>query len=181
MLHLNDLTYRIDGKLLLDGATAAIPSGHKVGLVGRNGVGKTTLLKLLLGQLELESGSIRVPRGARIGTVAQEAPSGEQSLVETVLRADLERAALLGEADETADPNRIAEVQTRLADIDAHSAPARAATILAGLGFSEDEQEGPCSACPAAGACAWRSPRRCSPNPPSCCSTSRPTISTSKA
>jgi ATP-binding cassette, subfamily F, member 3 len=146
MLHLNDLTYRIDGKLLLDGATAAIPSGHKVGLVGRNGVGKTTLLKLLLGQLELESGSIRVPRGARIGTVAQEAPSGEQSLVETVLRADLERAALMGEADETADPNRIAEVQTRLADIDAHSAPARAATILAGLGFSEDEQEGPCSA-----------------------------------
>jgi ATP-binding cassette, subfamily F, member 3 len=146
MLHLNDLTYRIDGKLLFDGASATIPTGHKVGLVGRNGVGKTTLLRLLLGEIELESGTIRVPRNARIGTVAQEAPSGEQSLIETVLAADGERAALLGEADHTVDPHRIAEVQTRLADIDAHAAPARAATILAGLGFSPEEQEGPCSA-----------------------------------
>jgi ATP-binding cassette subfamily F protein 3 len=146
MLHLNDLTYRIDGKLLLDGASAAIPTGHKVGLVGRNGVGKTTLLRLLLGEIELESGSIRVPRDARIGTVAQEAPSGDQSLVETVLTADQERAALLDEAEDAADPHRIAEVQTRLADIEAHAAPARAATILAGLGFTPEQQEGPCSA-----------------------------------
>jgi ATP-binding cassette, subfamily F, member 3 len=146
MLHINDLTYRIDGKLLLDGATAAVPTGHKVGLVGRNGVGKTTLLRLLLGELEPESGTIRVPRHARIGTVAQEAPSGEQSLIETVLAADAERAALLGEAEQVADPHRIAEVQTRLADIDAHAAPARAATILAGLGFTPEQQEAPCSA-----------------------------------
>jgi ATP-binding cassette subfamily F protein 3 len=146
MLHLNDLTYRIDGKLLLDGATAAIPTGHKVGLVGRNGVGKTTLLKLLLGELELESGTIRVPRHARIGTVAQEAPSGDQSLIDTVLAADVERDSLLGEAERAAEPHRIADIQTRLADIDAHAAPARAATILAGLGFTPEQQEAPCSA-----------------------------------
>ena len=146
MLHINDLTFRIDGRLLIDHATTALPTGHKVGLVGRNGAGKSTLLKLILGQLQTESGTATVPRGARIGSVAQEAPGGETSLLDTVLAADTERATLMAEADTASDPHRIADIQLRLADIDAHSAPARAAIILAGLGFSEVQQAGPCSA-----------------------------------
>ena len=146
MLHINGLTYRIAGRLLLEDASASMPDGHKVGLVGRNGIGKSTLLNLILGDLISEAGSASVPRNARIGTVAQEAPGGPESLLDTVLAADKEREALLDEAETAHDPHRIAEIQIRLADIDAHSAPARAATILSGLGFSEETQNGPCSA-----------------------------------
>jgi ATP-binding cassette subfamily F protein 3 len=144
MLHINDLIFRIEGKPIVDGATAAIPAGHKVGLVGRNGAGKTTLLKLIAGDLHADDGSINVPRGARIGHVDQEAPGGEESLLEWVLAADTERGLLLAEAETAADPHRIAEIQIRLTDIGAHSAPARAASILAGLGFDERAQRQPC-------------------------------------
>ncbi len=146
MLQITDLSYRIGGRLLLDGASASIPDGHKVGLVGRNGTGKSTLFRLILGEAISESGSCSVPRNARIGSVAQEAPGGEESLLETVLAGDKERTALLAEAEHATDPHRIAEIQIRLADINSHSAPARAATILSGLGFSEEQQNGPCSA-----------------------------------
>ncbi|MGF1456410.1 MAG: ABC-F family ATP-binding cassette domain-containing protein [Alphaproteobacteria bacterium] len=146
MLHINDLTYRIEGRLILDRATAAIPAGHKVGLVGRNGAGKSTLLKLIQGEIGPEGGTIGLPRNARMGSVAQEAPGTEDSLIDTVLAADKERASLLAEAETATDPHRIAEIQTRLADIDAHSAPARAAAILSGLGFDEAAQQRPCSA-----------------------------------
>jgi ATP-binding cassette subfamily F protein 3 len=145
MLHIHGLTYRIGGRLLLDAASAAIPDGHKIGLVGRNGAGKSTLLRLILGERSSEAGSISLPRNARIGTVAQEAPSGPESLLETVLEGDKERAALLLEAETVSDPHRIAEIQTRLADIDSHAAPSRAARILAGLGFSEERQKGSCA------------------------------------
>jgi ATP-binding cassette subfamily F protein 3 len=146
MLHINDLTYRIGDRLLLDGATAAIPDGHKVGLVGRNGIGKSTLLRLVLGDLTPEAGSTSLPRWARIGTVAQEAPGGDTSLIATVLAGDQERQMLLEAAEQARDPHHIAEIQTRLADIEAHAAPSRAAAILSGLGFSPDQQQGPCSA-----------------------------------
>jgi ATP-binding cassette, subfamily F, member 3 len=146
MLHIRGLTYRIGGRLLLEAASAALPDGHKIGLVGRNGTGKTTLIKLVLGELSSEAGTIGVPRNARIGTVAQEAPGGPESLLETVMEGHKERAELLREAETATDPHRIADIQTRLADIDSHSAPARAARILAGLGFSEETQQGPCSA-----------------------------------
>jgi ATP-binding cassette subfamily F protein 3 len=146
MLHINSLTYRIGGRLLLENATAALPDGHKVGLVGRNGTGKSTLLKLILGDLSSETGTISVPRNARIGTVAQEAPGGAESLLSVVMAGDKEREALLAEAETATDPHRIADIQVRLADIDSHSAPARAAVILSGLGFSEAAQNGPCSA-----------------------------------
>ena len=141
MLHINGLTYRLGERLLIDGATAALPSGARVGLVGRNGAGKTTLFRLIRGELSAEAGAITTPKGARLGSVEQEAPGGADTLIDFVLSADAERAALLAEAEEAADAERIAEIQTRLVDIDAHSAPARAARILSGLGFDEAAQD----------------------------------------
>ena len=146
MLHINGLTYRIGGRLLLEEAAVAIPEGHKVGIVGRNGVGKSTLFRLILGEIPSEGGSVTLPRNARIGTVAQEAPGGPESLLATVMAGDAELTALHAEAETATDPHRIAEIQTRLADMDAHSAESRAATILSGLGFTDEKQQGPCSA-----------------------------------
>ena len=146
MLRIDDIRFAIEGRPLFEGASANIPDGHKVGFVGRNGTGKTTLFKLIRGELTLESGSITINRGARIGGVAQEVPGSEVSLIDTVLEADDERASLMAEAETATDPMRVAEIQTRLADIDAWSAEARAATILKGLGFGEREQAMPCSA-----------------------------------
>ncbi len=146
MLRINDIRYAVEGRPLFEGATAVVPNGHKVGLVGRNGTGKTTLFRLIRGELALEAGDISIPKGARIGGVAQEVPGSEVSLLDTVLTADEERAALLSEAETATDPSRIAEVQVRLADIDAWSAEARASVILKGLGFTETEQAMPCSA-----------------------------------
>jgi ATP-binding cassette subfamily F protein 3 len=144
MLHASELTYRIGERLILDKASFALPAGARVGLVGRNGAGKTTLFRIVLGEVSPESGSIALPRQVRIGTVAQEAPGGPQSLIEVVLAADTERSALLAEADH-ADGFRRAEIETRLMDIGAHSAPARAAAILHGLGFDAEAQGRPCS------------------------------------
>ncbi|SFF92888.1 ATP-binding cassette, subfamily F, member 3 [Roseobacter denitrificans OCh 114] len=145
MLRINDISFSIEGRPLFEGASAVIPNGHKVGLVGRNGAGKTTLFKLIRGELTLDGGDLSLPTRAKIGGVAQEVPSSETSLLDTVLAADTERAALLQEAEAASDPTRIAEIQTRLADIDAWSAEGRAATILKGLGFDDDEQLKPCS------------------------------------
>ncbi len=145
MLRIENISYAVEGRPLFDGASATIPDGHKVGLVGRNGTGKTTLFRIIRGELALETGDIALPRRTRIGGVSQEAPSSDVSLLDTVLAADTERAALLTEADNATDPARIAEIQTRLADIDAWSAEARAASILKGLGFDDDEQLKPCS------------------------------------
>ena len=145
MLHINDLTFRIEGKPILEAASVAVPTGHKTGLVGRNGVGKTTLLKLIAGDLAPDDGAITMQRNARIGYVAQEAPGSQESLIGWVLSTDRERAALLQEAETASDPERIAEIQVRLADMGAHAAPARAAQILFGLGFDDDAQQRPCS------------------------------------
>ena len=144
MLHINDMTYRIEGRPILEGATVAIPTGHKVGLVGRNGAGKTTLLKLIIGDLAADDGTITLAKGAKIGHVAQEAPGGEVSLLDWVLAADIERAALLEEAETATEPLRISDIQIRLNDIDAHAAPSRAASILAGLGFDAAAQARAC-------------------------------------
>jgi ATP-binding cassette subfamily F protein 3 len=118
--------------------------GHKVGIVGRNGTGKTTLFKLITNELGLDDGNIEIPKKMRIGGIAQEAPASNDSLLETVLSADTERTALLEEAEVATDPNRIADIHGRLADIDAYSAEARAASILSGLGFSSIAQDRPC-------------------------------------
>tara|TARA_R110002074_G_scaffold16909_3_gene56268 strand:- start:1970 stop:3781 length:1812 start_codon:yes stop_codon:yes gene_type:complete len=116
-----------------------------MGLVGRNGTGKTTLFRMILGDAHPDEGSVRVRPSARIGTVTQEAPSGATSLLDTVLAADTERSALLAEAETVKDPMRIADIHNRLADIDAQTAPARAARILSGLGFDEAAQARACS------------------------------------
>lgn len=145
MLRINDITYSVEGRPLLVGASATIPAGHKVGLVGRNGAGKTTLFRLIRAELALESGDISMPARSRIGGVAQEVPSSSTSLLQTVLQADTEREALLAEAETATDAHRIAEVQARLTDIDAWSAEGRAASILKGLGFDAEAQLRPCS------------------------------------
>ncbi|MCA3448368.1 MAG: ABC-F family ATP-binding cassette domain-containing protein [Rhodobacter sp.] len=144
MLRIMDITYSVEGRPLFEGATATIPYGHKVGLVGRNGTGKTTLFRLIRGELALEGGEITLPSRSRIGGVAQEVPSSSTSLLDTVLQADTERAALIAEAETATDPHRIAEVQARLADIDAWSAEGRASAILKGLGFDAAAQLRPC-------------------------------------
>ncbi len=145
MLTINDLSLRIAGRLLLDHASLSLPEGAKAGLVGRNGTGKTTLFRAITGDLSSETGSISLPKNTRIGQVAQEAPGTEDPLIEIVLAADTERGALLEEEKTATDPARIAEIHIRLADIDAHSAEARAATILAGLGFDSEAQRRPAS------------------------------------
>lgn len=145
MLRIDTITYNVEGRPLFEGASATIPTGHKVGLVGRNGAGKTTLFRLIRGELALEGGEIAMPSRSRIGGVAQEVPSSNTSLIETVLQADEERTSLLAEADTATDPARIADVQARLADIGAWSAEARASAILRGLGFDAEAQLRPCS------------------------------------
>ncbi len=141
MLSIEDLTIRVAGRLLIDNASARIPDGARVGLIGRNGTGKTTLFKALMGDGATETGSVTVGARQKIGRLAQEAPAGPEKLIEIVLAADTERTRLLAEAETESDPHRIAEIHMRLVDIDAHSAPARAAGILAGLGFSPEAQE----------------------------------------
>ena len=145
MLRIDTITYNVEGRPLFEGASATIPTGHTVGLVGRNGAGKTTLFRLIRGELALEGGEISMPSRARIGGVAQEVPSSATSLLDTVLAADTERTALLAEAETATDPARIADVQSRLADIGAWSAEARASAILRGLGFDAEAQLRPCS------------------------------------
>ena len=146
MLKIEDITYNVEGRPLFEGATATIPTGHKVGLVGRNGAGKTTLFRLIRGELALEGGAITLPQSARIGGVTQEVPSSDTSLLATVLAADTERGSLMAEAETAHDAYRIAEIQARLADIDAWSAEGRASAILKGLGFDTEQQLMPCSA-----------------------------------
>jgi len=145
VLHINDLTYRIEGRPLFTQATLAINEGHKVGLVGRNGTGKSTLFRLIKGDISPDDGDINLRKNMRLGVVDQEVPSGPQSLIQTVLDADTERKSLLAEADTATDPMRIAAIHTRLSDIDAYSAESRGASILAGLGFTAADQLKPCS------------------------------------
>jgi ATP-binding cassette, subfamily F, member 3 len=143
MLHLNELTYRLGPRVLFDKATVALPERARIGFVGRNGAGKTTLFRMIAGDLSADSGAISLPKQMRLGRVEQEAPGGPTTLVDFVLAADIERAALLTEAETATDPHRIADIQTRLADIGAHAAPSRAAHILAGLGFDHAAQGRP--------------------------------------
>ena len=145
MLILNDITVRIAGRLLIDHSSVTLPSGSKTGFVGHNGTGKSTLFRVITGDLAPETGEVIIPKDTRIGQVAQEAPGTEESLLEIVLAADKERVQLLQEAETATDPMRIAAIHARLTDIGAHSAKARAGSILSGLGFSSEAQKRPAS------------------------------------
>ena len=145
MITISDVSARIAGRLLLDHASVSLPAGTKAGLVGRNGAGKSTLFRIITGDLGAETGEVFIPKNARMGQVAQEAPATEESLIDIVLAADKERAALMLESETATDPGRIADIQMRLVDIDAHSAEARASSILAGLGFDQEAQLRPAS------------------------------------
>ncbi len=135
MLVIDNIVVRIAGREILNGASASLPAGRRIGLVGRNGAGKSTLLKVILGQMATDQGEVSWPKDWRIGAVAQEAPSGPITLLDTVLNADKERMALLSRAEHESDPHELGDIHARLEAIDAYSAPARAASILAGLGF----------------------------------------------
>ena len=145
MLIIDDLSVRVAGRLLIDRASVRVPDGARIGLVGRNGTGKSTLFNVIAGDVASERGDVEIPPRWRIGRLAQEAPNGPESLLDIVLAADLERTRLLAQAETEEDPHLIADIQTRLADTAAYAAPARAASILSGLGFSIADQERPCS------------------------------------
>jgi len=145
MLTISNLTYRIGGRVLFEGAGVQVAANQRIGLVGRNGTGKSTLFKLIKGELSPDQGEISLPPRVKLGDVAQETPDGPESLTDCVLAHDKERAALMAEAESTHDGHRLGEIHERLAAIDAHSAPARAAAILAGLGFSPEAQARPVS------------------------------------
>ena len=140
MLQITDLSARVAGRLLIDHASLSLPAGTKAGLVGRNGAGKSTLFRVITGELASETGNVSFPKNTRIGQVAQEAPGTSESLLEIVLKADEERVSLLAEAETARDPHRISDIHMRLADIESHSAEARAASILDGLGFDAQAQ-----------------------------------------
>ena len=145
MLNLNGITVRLGGRTILDGASAALPPGSRVGLIGRNGAGKSTLVRVIAGQLEADDGACEMPKGARLGYIAQEAPDGTATPFETVLAADLERAELMERSETEGDPEKLGDIYERLIAIDAYTAPARASSILQGLGFDEAMQGRPLS------------------------------------
>ena len=143
MLNITGITVRLGGRTIIDDATAALPPRARIGLVGRNGAGKSTLVRVIAGLMEADSGAVGMPRGSRLGYIAQETPGGDATPIETVLAADTERASLMAEGEVCHDPHRLADIHDRLITIDAHSAPARAARVLAGLGFGEEDQHRP--------------------------------------
>ncbi|MFK4871175.1 ABC-F family ATP-binding cassette domain-containing protein [Novosphingobium sp. ZW T3_23] len=143
MLTIRDITVRLGGRTILDQAAATIPKDGKVGLIGRNGAGKSTLVKAIIGELEPDEGSVDMPRRARLGYIAQEAPAGDVTALQAVLDADAGRMSLLAEAETCVDPNRLGDLHDRLIAIDAYTGEARAARILVGLGFDEDMQNRP--------------------------------------
>ena len=145
MLNLNGITVRLGGRTILDGASAALPPGSRVGLIGRNGAGKSTLVRVIAGQLEADDGACEMPKGARLGYIAQEAPDGTATPFETVLAADIERAELMERSETESDPEKLGDIYERLIAIDAYTAPARASSILQGLGFDEAMQARPLS------------------------------------
>lgn len=145
MIRIQDISFSIEGKPLLVEASATIPTGHKVGIVGRNGTGKTTLFHLITGKYTLDGGTVELAKGLRIGGVSQEVPSSDTSLIDTVLACDTERTSLMAEAETATDAARISEIHERLGAIDAYSAESRAATILNGLGFDAVAQQRTCA------------------------------------
>jgi ATP-binding cassette subfamily F protein 3 len=145
MLKLNQITYRIAGRTLLDKAELHLPKGHHAGFVGRNGCGKSTIFQIILGSLYPDEGEACLTGYMKVATVTQETPTGDQTPLEFVLSSHQEMDALLKEVETCEEPNRIGEIYARLSEIDVYTAEARAAQILVGLGFDTKQQGQPLS------------------------------------
>ena len=144
MLRINNLTYRIGERVLLNEANATVNAGSKTAILGRNGAGKTTLFKLIMGDLVSDEGSIDYPSSWKVSMTSQEAPSGKENLINKVMSADRKLLDLLRESETAKNPERIAEIHEILAKKEAYRAPSNAAKILAGLGFSDEDQNQSC-------------------------------------
>ncbi|MCU8021845.1 MULTISPECIES: ABC transporter ATP-binding protein [unclassified Shewanella] len=146
MISINQAQLIRGSKTLLDETSLTIYPGHKVGLVGANGTGKSSLLALILGHLSLDKGEFSLPSGWQIATVAQETPALDVSALEYVIDGDSEYRqleALLHKAQEDNDGNAIALLHGKIDAIGGYAIHSRAGSLLAGLGFSEAEQSNP--------------------------------------
>jgi len=146
LIQLRQLTLTRGVRRLIEGASLQIPAGWRVGVIGANGSGKSSLFALLRGEIQVEAGHCEVPRDWRIAAVAQETPPLPQPAIEFVLDGDtelrqVERALVV--ADAAHDGHALAELHTRLEAIEGYSAKARAAALLAGLGFASQDLERP--------------------------------------
>ncbi|NND44565.1 MAG: ATP-binding cassette domain-containing protein [Xanthomonadales bacterium] len=150
MIRLENAELRRGSKLLFEDASLQVHAGQRVGVIGVNGSGKSSLFALVLGELETDHGAIAVDPGMAIAHVAQQSPSSEQAAIEFVLDGDAELRALEREQRQLEDAEtgteaeaRLHELRERLELIDGYTAPARAARLLSGLGFAAAEHEKP--------------------------------------
>ena len=139
MLSISNLTYRVGGRIIIDNASLNVTDGWRVGVIGVNGAGKSTLFKLISGDLQSDGGSVSFSGRQRFGMVRQDIPETDTPLLDLVLTANEEMAALWLRTETEQDPNEIADIYQRLSDMDAYSAPSKAATLLTGLGFKEHQ------------------------------------------
>ena len=149
MIGFNQVTLRRGPRKLLENVNLRLHGGQRVGIVGRNGTGKSSLFSLLLGELTADAGEVDMPAGLDIATVRQETPAGSQPAIDFVLDGDTELRDIqrrLEKAEAEADGNAMGELHARLGEIDGYAATARAARLLHGLGFSPDTHSAPIDA-----------------------------------
>ena len=146
MIAFKDLTLRRGSRKLLENVNVRFQPGQRIGIVGQNGTGKSSLFAMMLGELSPDSGEAEIPNHLDIATVRQHTPAGDQSALDFVLDGDTELRAVeakLAKAEEEVDGNAMAELHGRMAEIDGYSAVARAAKLLHGLGFAPDTHDAP--------------------------------------
>ncbi|MEZ0260769.1 MAG: ABC-F family ATP-binding cassette domain-containing protein [Alphaproteobacteria bacterium] len=145
MLSINNLTYRVGVRTLIEDSSVNVMDGWKVGLVGANGTGKSTLFKLIAGELHADNGTISLSQRQRFGMVRQDIEDTDTPLIDMVVGAHEEMAALMKATETEEDPNKLGEIYDRLIELDAYAAPSRAAILLTGLGFKDHQLKEPFS------------------------------------